>query len=93
MQSTIKVLSSIAVVKIHDLPLSSKPIATQVQVSSLIVDKDTESEDVNQAFFLHLHQFTRHLYAPLARFARQNVVQVKYPPIYFCTCLRVLVGS
>jgi hypothetical protein len=65
-----------ALLKAHDAPLiSTRPISTQLQIVSLVLDKDNVQEDANQAFFMHLHQFTRHLYAPLTKSARQHAQQ------------------
>jgi hypothetical protein len=76
MKSSNSTSFSMAFLKAHDAPLiSTRPIATQLQIVSLVLDKDNVQEDTNQAFFMHLHQFTRHLYAPLTKFARQHAQQ------------------
>ena len=69
----LKLQSRVALIKSVAAPIDpSKPIASQVQTTSMAMDPTSDGESLNQTFFGQLLQLTRNFYTPLARSAKTS---------------------
>ena len=72
-----KLQCRVALIKSSASPLEvTKPIASQIQTTSMALDPSADGEALNQAFFSQLLQLTRNFYSPMARSAKTSGSQV-----------------
>lgn len=48
------------------------PFSNQMHVIGMEIDREGDTDEVNQSFYRYLQQLTRHMYAPLARSAKHG---------------------